>query len=83
MGDLCCVDNQIRAGAECPFSAPISRIVLSILRAFGCAGIVHRDVKPENILITGGGNVKIIDFGAAADLCTGQLLLNEHKYGVI
>ena len=22
--------------------------------------------------------MKIIDFGAAADLCTGQLLLNEH-----
>ena len=30
-------------------------------------------MKPENILITAGGDVKIIDFGAAADLCTGQL----------
>merc|ERR1712216_472790 len=48
----------------------ILRQILLGLSALQRIGIVHRDIKPENLLITVEGNVKIIDFGAACDLCT-------------
>lgn len=63
----------------------VLRPVLGGLAAAHRAGLVHRDVKPENILISDDGDVKLADFGlvravAAASITSTGVILGTAAY---
>mmetsp|Transcript_11407 Transcript_11407/g.19248 ORF Transcript_11407/g.19248 Transcript_11407/m.19248 type:complete len:187 (-) Transcript_11407:513-1073(-) len=58
-------------------SAPIFAQIVSAVQYMHSHGIVHRDLKLDNILIDGMGKIKLIDFGFATACDKNQKLIQQ------
>src|ERR1700684_1276260 len=70
---------------EAPLEVPtVLAYAIEIARALGTAHaqeIIHRDVKPQNILLSGEGGAKITDFGIARTLSEEGLTMDGRVLG--
>ena len=59
-------DHLGRSGEKLPFNLTMEIMmpVMDALRVIHEAGLLHRDISPENVFISKGGRVILIDFGA-------------------
>src|SRR4051812_12551707 len=80
--------DLIRSRAPMPPAKALSVLdpVLSALAAAHTVGMIHRDVKPENVLLAEDGRVKVADFGLARAVTaqtqhtTGGVLIGTVSY---
>src|ERR687893_207834 len=67
-------DHILRRGAlPARTAAAVALQIAEALRAAHQSGVVHRDIKPHNVLVTAAGDVKVGDFGIARAATTSTM----------
>lgn len=73
------VRDLLAGGAPVPIDEAVEIIsgVLSALEYSHVHGLVHRDIKPGNIMLTNIGKIKVMDFGIARALTDSQATMTQ------
>jgi tRNA A-37 threonylcarbamoyl transferase component Bud32 len=67
-GDTLSNHLKLKGALDVPTALRVTRDVASALSAVHAEGIVHRDVKPSNVLVDASLRVRLADFGVAMNL---------------
>ena len=70
-------------GSTIPESVGYAREVLKALGYAHARGVVHRDIKPGNVMIARSGQVKLLDFGLASAVKGSQLTRSGSVMGSV
>ena len=75
-------DRIVQRGAlPAHTAAAVALQMAEALRAAHERDVVHRDIKPHNILVTGVGDVKVTDFGIARAAASSTMTRTGHILG--
>lgn len=61
----------------------LARPILSALGEVHAKGIVHSDIKPQNIVLVGSGEIKLMDFGISKPIATENSEISKVTVGTV